>query len=232
MIDIWLQTLSEILSQNLWIGLLISLAAGLLTSFTPCSLSSVPLIIGYVGGYTDNKKRAFFYSLMFCIGMAIVFTALGVVAALVGRLFLGIQMYWYIILGVLMFVMALQTWGIIHIFPQKCGISSKSKMKGAIGAFVMGMVGAIFASPCSTPVLIAITAVVSTGQSIIMGILMLLLYSLGHSVLIIIAGTFVGFANELSHSTKFEKASKVIKIIMGILLLAFSAYLFYSAFAR
>jgi len=50
MIDSWLQTLSEILSQNLWIGLLISLAAGLLTSFTPCSLSSVPLIIGYVGG--------------------------------------------------------------------------------------------------------------------------------------------------------------------------------------
>lgn len=174
MIDSWLQTLSEILSQNLWIGLLVSLAAGLLTSFTPCSLSSVPLIIGYVGGYTDNKKRAFFYSLMFCIGMAIVFTALGVVAALVGRLFLGIQMYWYIILGILMFIMALQMWGVINIFPQKCGLSSKSKMKGAIGAFIMGMIGAIFASPCSTPVLIAITAVVSTGQTIIMGILMLM----------------------------------------------------------
>lgn len=157
--------LSEVLSQNLWIGLLVSLVAGLLTSFTPCSLSSVPLIIGYVGGYTDNKKRAFFYSLMFCLGMAIVFTALGVVAALVGRLFLGIQMYWYIILGILMLVMALQMWGIINIFPQKCGVSSKSKMKGAIGAFIMGMIGAIFASPCSTPVLIAITAVVSTGQS-------------------------------------------------------------------
>ncbi|MGN0806528.1 MAG: cytochrome c biogenesis CcdA family protein [Candidatus Coproplasma sp.] len=208
-----------------------SLLAGLLTSFTPCSLSSVPLIIGYVGGYTDNKKRAFFYSLMFCFGMSITFTALGVIAALVGRLFLGIQMYWYILLGLLMFVMALQTWGIIHIFPQKCGMGSKSKMKGAIGAFVMGIIGAIFASPCSTPVLIAIMAVVSTGQSIIMGTLMLLLYSLGHSVLIVVAGTFVGFANEISHSEKFEKVSKIIKIIMGILLMAFSLYLFYSAFA-
>lgn len=73
--------------------------------------------------------------------------------------------------------------------------------------------------------------VVSTGQSIVMGVLMLLLYSLGHSVLIVIAGTFVGFANEISHSEKFEKASKIIKIIMGILLMAFSLYLFYSAFA-
>lgn len=231
MIDGWLQALSEILSQNLWIGLLVALVAGLLTAFTPCSLSSVPLIIGYVGGYTDNKKRAFFYSLIFCIGMSITFTVFGVVAALVGRLFLGIQMYWYIILGVLMFLMALQTWGVINIFPQKCGLNTSSKRKGAIGAFVIGMVGAIFASPCSTPVLIAISAVVSTNRSIVMGILMLLLYSLGHSLLIIISGTFVGFANELSHSKKFERASKVVKIIMGTLLLAFSAYLFWSAFA-
>lgn len=231
MIDGWLQALSEILSQNLWIGLLIALAAGLLTSFTPCSLSSVPLIIGYVGGYTDNKKRAFFYSLMFCIGMAITFTILGVVAALVGRLFLGIQKYWYIVLGILMFLMALQTWGVIRLFPQKCGYGSKSKIKGPLGAVIMGIVGAIFASPCSTPALIAIMAVVSTGQSIVMGMIMLLLYSVGHSVLIILAGTFVGFANEITHSKKFEKASKVIKIVMGISLFAFSLYLFYTAFA-
>lgn len=231
MLDTWLQSLSEVLSQNLWIGLLVALGAGLLTSFTPCSLSSVPLVIGYVGGYTDNKKRAFFYSLMFCIGMTVVFTVLGVIAALVGRLFLGIQMYWYIILGLLMVVMALQTWEVIHIFPQKCGHSTKSKRRGAFGALLMGMVGAVFSSPCSTPVLIAIMAVVSTGQSIVMGILMLLLYSIGHCALLLIAGTFVGFANEISHSTKFQKVGKVIKIVMGILLLVFAAYLFWSAFA-
>lgn len=177
MIDAWLQSLSEVLGQNLWIGLLVALAAGLLTSFTPCSLSSVPLVIGYVGGYTDNKKRAFFYSLIFCLGMTVTFTILGVIAAFVGRLFLGIQMYWYLILGVLMLFMALQTWDVIHLFPQKCGYGNVAKKKGVIGAFLMGMLGAVFASPCSTPVLIAIMAVVSTGQSIVMGILMLLLYS-------------------------------------------------------
>lgn len=229
MINEWLQSLSEILSQNLWIGLLISLLAGVLTSFTPCALSSVPLVIGYVGGYTDNKRKAFFYSLIFCIGQAVTFTVLGVVAALVGRLFLGIQMYWYIILGVLMALMALQTWEVIHIFPQKCGYGG-SKSKGVLGALLMGMLGAFFASPCSTPVLIAITAVVSTGQTIVMGILMLLLYSVGHSILILVAGTSVGFVNEIAHSEKFAKISKVIKIIMGAVLMALSLYLFYSAF--
>ena len=229
MINEWLQALSEILSQNLWIGLAISLLAGVLTSFTPCALSSVPLVIGYVGGYTDNKKKAFFYSLIFCIGQAVTFTVLGVVASLVGRLFLGIQMYWYIILGVLMALMALQTWDIIHIFPQKCGYSG-TKSKGVLGALLMGMLGAIFASPCSTPVLIAITAVVSTGQTVVMGVLMLLLYSIGHSVLILVAGTSVGFVNEIAHSEKFAKASKIIKIVMGAVLMVLSLYLFYSAF--
>ena len=229
MINEWLQALSEILSQNLWIGLAISLLAGVLTSFTPCALSSVPLVIGYVGGYTDNKKKAFFYSLIFCIGQAVTFTVVGVVASLVGRLFLGIQMYWYIILGVLMALMALQTWDIIHIFPQKCGYSG-TKSKGVLGALLMGMLGAIFASPCSTPVLIAITAVVSTGQTVVMGVLMLLLYSIGHSVLILVAGTSVGFVNEIAHSEKFAKASKIIKIVMGAVLMVLSLYLFYSAF--
>ena len=230
MINEWLQSFSEILSQNLWIGLLISSLAGLLTSFTPCALSSVPLVIGYVGGYTSNKKKAFFYSLIFCVGQTITFTILGVIASFVGRLFFGFQMYWYIVLGVLMALMALQTWEVIHIFPQKCGYGG-TKKKGVIGALLMGMLGAIFSSPCSTPVLVAITAVVSTGQSIVMGILMLLLYSIGHSILLLVAGTSVGFVNEIAHSEKFAKASKVIKIIMGIALMLISLYLFYTAFA-
>lgn len=230
MIDTWLQSLSEILSQNLWVGLIIAFAAGLITSFTPCSLSSVPLVISYVGGLIYNKKRAFLLSLIFCLGMTVTFTALGVIAALVGRLFLGIQMYWYIILGILMLLMALQTWEVIHIFPKQNAIT-KSKRKGAFGAFVMGMLGAVLASPCTTPVLIAIMAIVSTGQSIVMGILMLLLYSIGNSIIIVIAGTAVGFVNELTNSPKYVKISKIIKIIMGVILLALSVFLFYSAFA-
>ena len=106
-----------------------------------------------------------------------------------------------------------------------------SKKKGTIGALLLGALGAIFSSPCATPVLVAILAVVSTGQSIVMGVLMLLLYSAGHSVLILIAGTSVGFAAELSKSKKFEKAGKIIKIVMGAVLFALSLYLVYIGFS-
>lgn len=230
MIEQWLSNLSGLLSQNLWLGLVIALLAGFLISFTPCSLSSIPLIIGYVSGYSQEKKKAFFYSLMYCAGLTITFTVIGVLAALIGRLFLGIMMYWYIFLGILMAFMALETWGVVNILPQNCG-QKVGKKKGAIGAILLGIVGGFFASPCSTPVLIAILAVVSTGQSIVLGALMLLLYSVGHSILLIAAGTSVGWVSELSKSKKFEKAGRIIKIVMGFLLLALSLFLFYSAFA-
>jgi cytochrome c biogenesis protein CcdA len=228
MITEWLETLGETLSQNLWLGLLIALIAGVLTSFTPCSLSSIPLVIGYVSGYTDNKRKAFFYSLIFCIGMVVTFTIIGIFAALIGRLFLGIMMYWYIFLGLLMTLMALETWEVIRLFPQKCGYTTKKK--GILGALSLGVLGAIFSSPCSTPVLIAILAVVSTGQSLVMGALMLLLYSAGHSILLIVAGTSVGWVQEITKSEKFEKTGKIVKILMGFVLFALALYLFYMAF--
>ena len=228
-IDNWLESLSGILGENLYIGVIIALVAGVLTSFTPCSLSSVPLIIGYVGGYTDNKKKALYYSVMFCVGMAITFTIIGVFAALIGRLFFSAMRYWYAILGALMAVMALQSFGVINILPSSCG-GIKSRKKGTLGAIMLGALGAVFSSPCSTPVLIAILALVSTGQSIYVGALMLFLYSVGHSVLIIISGTSVGLVTELNKSEKFEKTGKIIKCIMGTVLLILSLYLFYSAF--
>lgn len=66
---------------------LIALLAGVLTSVTPCALSSVPLVIGYVAGIGSNDpKRAFLLSLTFAVGMAATFTALGTMASLFGRL--------------------------------------------------------------------------------------------------------------------------------------------------
>ena len=83
MINDWLEQLSTLIAGNFWIAPLLALLGGLLTAFTPCSLSSVPLVIGYVGGYAGNDtKKAFRYSLAFCGGMAVTFTALGLAASL------------------------------------------------------------------------------------------------------------------------------------------------------
>ena len=225
-----LENLSQLIQTSGWLAPLLALLAGILTSFTPCSLSSIPLVIGYVGGTGQNDtKRAFRLSLTFAAGAAVTFTVLGVIASIAGRLMGTSASWWYIILGVLMVLMALQTWGIFEIIPSSYLISKNTK-KGFAGAFIAGILGGVFSSPCSTPVLIALLAIVAGKGSIVWGILLLLLYSIGHGILAIIAGTSIGFVQKLSSSERYGKASTILKIVMGALILLIGFYMFYLGF--
>lgn len=225
-----LENLSQLIQTSGWLAPLLAILAGILTSFTPCSLSSIPLVIGYVGG-TGQKdtKRAFRLSLTFAAGAAVTFTVLGVIASIAGRLMGTSASWWYIILGVLMVLMALQTWGIFEIIPSSYLISKNTK-KGFAGAFIAGILGGVFSSPCSTPVLIALLAIVAGKGSIVWGILLLMLYSIGHGILAIIAGTSIGFVQKLSSSERYGKASTILKIVMGALILLIGFYMFYLGF--
>lgn len=225
-----LENLSELVTKNGWLAPLLALIAGVLTSFTPCSLSSIPLVIGYVGGVgRKDAKKSFWLSVLFAAGAAVTFTVLGVVASLAGKLMGNVSSWWYLVLGVLMVLMALQTWGIYEIIPSSYLISKNTK-KGFVGAFIAGILGGIFSSPCSTPVLIALLAVVAGKGSILWGILLLLLYSIGHGVLAVVAGTSIGFVQKLSSSEKYGKAGVVLKIVMGALILLIGFYMFYLGF--
>ena len=228
--DAILEQLSGLINESMWLAPVLALVAGMLTSVTPCSLSSIPLVIGFVGG-TGQKdtKKAFKLSLTFALGSAITFTALGTVASLMGNLIGTSARWWYVVLGILMVLMALQTWEIFNFIPSTY-LLSKNKRRGYIGALIGGILGGIFSSPCSTPVLIALLAIVAGSGNIVWGILLLLIYSLGHSILVIIAGTSVGFVQKLSQSDKYGKASKIMKIFMGILILLIGLYMFYLGF--
>ena len=225
-----LENLSKLIQTSGWLAPLLALLAGVLTSLTPCSLSSIPLVIGYVGntGQKDTK-RAFWLSLTFAAGAAVTFTILGVVASLAGRLIGTSASWWYIALGILMVLMALQTWGIFEVIPSSYLIS-KNKNRGFTGAFIAGILGGVFSSPCSTPVLIALLAIVAGKGNILWGILLLLLYSIGHGILAIITGTSVGLVQKLSQSKKYGRASTVLKIMMGTLILLIGFYMFYLGF--
>ena len=230
MINQWLEILSELISASFWLAPLLALLAGILTSVTPCALTSVPLVIGYVGGTGNNDpRRAFRLSLTFALGMAVTFTALGTAASLLGKLMGTSSSWWYIALGVLMILMALQTWEIYNFIPSTY-LTSKTTQKGFLGAFIAGILGGIFSSPCATPVLIVLLGLVARSGNIIWGILLLLLYSLGHSVLVLIAGTSIGFVKRITASGKYGIFSKVLNIAMGSAILLIGFYMFYLGF--
>lgn len=229
MIDLWLEQIGQAIGQNLWLAPLLALLAGVLTSFTPCALSSIPLVIAYVGGIGVEPKKAFRLSLVFALGAAITFTVLGVVAASVGQLLGTGAKWWYIVLGVLMVLMALQTWEVVNIIPSTY-LAGKNKRRGYLGALITGMLGGLFSSPCATPVLVALLAIAAGSGSLLWGALLMLVYGVGHGALAVLAGSSIGAVNKLMQSERYGALSRVLKIVMGVLILLIGLYLFYLGF--
>ena len=229
MINTWLEQISAQVGQNMWLAPLLALLAGVLTSFTPCSLSSIPLVIAYVGGIGVEPKKAFRLSLVFALGAAITFTVLGVVAASVGQLLGTGAKWWYIVLGILMVLMALQTWEVVNIIPSTY-LAGKSKLRGYAGAMIIGMLGGLFSSPCATPVLIALLAIAAGSGNLLWGALLMLVYGVGHGALAVLAGSSIGAVNRLMQSERYGALSRILKIVMGVLILIIGLYLFYLGF--
>ena len=229
MINTWLSNIAAIIDNNIWMAPLFAFIAGIITSFTPCSLSSIPLIVGYVGGTGEKStKKALWYSLIFSAGMSITFVVLGVVATLAGQLIGNGGVWWYWVLGTIMILMALQTWGVYNFIPST-NLLTKSKKRGWIGALLAGILGGFFLSPCSTPVLIVLLALI-TNQSIVWGCTLMLLYAIGNSFLVIIAGTSLGFVQNMNNNTKYKFIANILKYLTGILIFAIGLYMFWIAF--
>ena len=100
-----LSSIANAIAGNPWLAPIAALVSGVLTSLMPCSLSTVPLIIGYVGGSEavaeDGKatRRAFLLSLLFALGMTIVFCVLGMLASALGELLEDAELYLHIVMG-------------------------------------------------------------------------------------------------------------------------------------
>ena len=230
MIEQWLETLSLMIAGSFWLAPVLALLAGLLTSFTPCAVVSVPLVIGYVGGAgTNDPQKAFRLSLTFAMGMAVTFTALGTAASLLGKLMGTANQGWYIALGILMVLMALQTWEIYDFIPATY-LAGKSTRKGYTGAFLAGVLGGIFSSPCATPALVVLLGIVARNGNVAWGILLLLLYAVGHGVLVVAAGSSVGLVQKVIASGKYGAVSAALKYGMGGAILLIAFYMFYLGF--
>lgn len=114
----WLDILAEMIQHTMWIAPVLAFAAGVIVSFTPCSLSSVPMVIAYIGGSANkNTKKAFRLSLTMAAGLAVTFLIFGSLASVLGHFMHEIGTWWYVFLGLVMILMALQIWDVIHIIP-------------------------------------------------------------------------------------------------------------------
>ncbi len=199
--------------------------AGVLTSFTPCIYPLIPITVGIIGAKSSQtRKRGFMLSLMYVLGLALVYAALGAFAALSGKLFgqISTNMWTYLIVGNLFFLFGLSMLDVFSLeltFLQKWSPSAKGT--GLLTAFMFGGVSALIAGPCTTPVLGTLLAFVASRQNVVLGVSMLFLFAFGMGFLLIIVGTFTGLLSTIPRSGAWMIT---IKKAFGFLMIGLGEY--------
>ncbi len=206
---------------------------GLTTALNPCVLASIPLAIGFVGGYTAGRSKAyaFLLALFLFLGIAAAFTTLGMIAGLAGTLFGTTSKFWPVLIVIVCVIMG----GQILFFPNfelPMPRGFAPKVGGMVGAFLLGALTGFIATPCAMPILAVILSYVASKGNAVYGGLLLFTYALGHSVLVLLAGTSIGIAEAMVNSKGLKNASVILKKVSGALLLLVAAYFIYELVKR
>lgn len=219
-------------NQATWyILLLASFVGGILASLSPCSLAMLPLIIGYVGGYSkETSFRTFLQLFCFILGTAIVFTIIGVACALTGSVFASsMGGYFTLIIASLLLVMGLKLLGVLDFETPTIIKAMPTNSTNSIFLYpvLLGITFALAGTPCSTPILAGIMAFAAIGKNLSLAILMLFLFALGQGVILILAGLFT---SSLKNMRALANFTEILLKLSGVLLLAVSIFLYWKVF--
>jgi thiol:disulfide interchange protein DsbD len=216
------ERLNRELEKGSVLAFLLVFLGGLLTSLTPCVYPMIPITMAVIGAQAGGSKlKGFVLSLFYVLGIAITFSALGVIAAKTGGLFGAFSQHpvTLLIIALIFFLMGLSMLG-VFIIQMPSSLASKlhgKKGKGFIGALLTGLVAGLIVSPCISPLLVVILAWVAKTGSVMLGIGLLFSFSLGLGVLFILIGTFSGILKTLPKSGGWME---LIERGFGILLVA------------
>lgn len=222
-----LNHLSQSLTENPLLAYLGVFLGGILSSSSPCVLATIPLVIGYVGGYSEgDRRKAFLYSLTFILGLSLTFTILGAIASLVGGLFGVTSRLWYFVVGGVAIAIGLHLIGFYDL-NLPIPVHLQPKQRGILGALLLGLIFGIVSSPCATPILALILTFVASKGEVVYGTSLLFIYALGHCALIFLAGIAAGFAETFVKSKGISSISLWGKKTGGAIVVLVGAYMFY-----
>jgi len=219
------------------VGLLFAFTAGLISFAAPCVLPLIPGYLAYLAGTSlneaeHNRKKIFLNSVFFVLGFSLVFAILGVLLnTLLERYAYDVQEWLGRIGGTLIIFFGLYLTGIIKLnfLDKEYKLNVKKRFNSQyLTSAVFGAAFAVGWTPCVGAVLGGILALAVTQPGSAFSLLMA--YSIGFGIPFLIVGLFANKASEILK--KFSKASKVINIIFGIMLIVLGVLIFTQNLSR
>ena len=229
----------------------IAYLGGLVSSLTPCVYPMIPITLSVVGGVGTGRRtwnQIWIRGLVYVLGMTVVYSFLGVLAGITGRVFGAFTQTsgWHLLLGLFMTFAALVMLDVISFDPMvqwqrikmifrkekaahRNGAPTaigKDQEMTLLGVFILGASSGSIAAPCTTPILAAILAYIAKTQSVGLGFMLMFAFSMGLGTLLLVIAAFTGALQVLPRAGKWMNS---IKFISGMLLLIFAEYLIYRA---
>ena len=231
-----MEQLFTVLTHALEGAPLMALSAALLWGIlsillSPCHLASIPLIVGFIDEQgTMSSRRAFLISLLFATGILLTIGLVGMVTALAGRMMGDVGRYGNYAIAAIFFVIGLHLLGVFSL-PVRGPGQVNMKKRGALAAFVLGLVFGIALGPCTFAFMAPMLALVfktGSGQPLYAGSL-LLLYGVGHCSVIVLAGTCTGMVQRYLDWNEKSKGALLLKRVCGLFVLLGGLYMVYTA---
>lgn len=231
MLDSIFITLYEAMMGAAWIAVLASLGWGVLSIIlSPCHLSSIPLIVGFISSQGKMTiGRTFYISLVFSLGILITIALIGVITASLGRLMGDLGAFGNYFVAVIFFIVGLYLLDIIKIDWNK-SLLKHTKTRGLFAALILGLLFGLALGPCTFAYMAPVLGVVfQTAQTdYIFSIILLTAFGIGHCSVIVGAGTLTGKVQKYLNWSEDSKTILWIKRICGLLVIFGGIYLIYT----
>lgn len=230
MIEEIFTVLSNALYENYWIALLASFGWGVLSILlSPCHLSSIPLVVGYISSKGKiSLSRSFYISLIFSVGILITIAAIGIITASLGRLMGDVGSIGNYFVAGIFFLVGLYLLGIIK-FDWNNSALRQTKSKGLLAALVLGLLFGIALGPCTFAYMAPVLGIVfqTAKTNFTSAAILLLAFGIGHCAVIVGAGTLTKKVQQYLNWSEESQTILWVKRICGVLVILGGVYLIY-----
>ena len=220
-------TLERALSGGqVWLAFLLVFAGGILTSLTPCVYPLIPITVSIFGANESaGLFKSFLLSVVYVIGIVVMYSILGVAVAKTGAVFGQIMANPWVV-GFIASILVALGLSMFGVFEIRLPYSVQNRLNtvggaGFAGAFAMGTVAGVIAAPCTGPALAVVLTYIATTGSLVLGFWLMFTYALGMGLLFIGIGTFSGLLSALPRSGGWMY---VLENVFGIAIITMALY--------